>query len=73
MLALTAIMALPMALLIGSVGWNDLRDRRSFLATRPLVWLGEISYEIFLLHVITMEVAMAGNGSWSSASSPSAD
>ena len=28
------------------------------LATRPMVWLGEISYEIFLIHLITMEFAM---------------
>ncbi|MGA8328793.1 MAG: acyltransferase [Mycobacterium sp.] len=29
-----------------------------FLASRPMVWLGEISYEIFLVHLITMEFAM---------------
>ena len=29
-----------------------------FLATRPMVFLGEISYEIFLIHLITMEFAM---------------
>lgn len=28
------------------------------LASRPMVWLGEISYEIFLVHLITMEFAM---------------
>lgn len=28
------------------------------LASRPMVWLGEISYEIFLIHLITMEFAM---------------
>lgn len=28
------------------------------LASRPMVWLGEISYEIFLVHLILMEVAM---------------
>ncbi len=28
------------------------------LASRPMVWLGEISYEIFLIHLITMEFTM---------------
>ena len=27
------------------------------LSSRPLVWLGEISYEIFLIHVIMMAFA----------------
>ncbi|MGE2732385.1 acyltransferase family protein [Mycolicibacterium vaccae] len=29
-----------------------------FLASRPMVFLGEISYEIFLIHLITMELVM---------------
>jgi peptidoglycan/LPS O-acetylase OafA/YrhL len=28
------------------------------LASRPMVWLGEISYEIFLVHLVLIEVAM---------------
>ncbi len=41
----------PLAL--GDQGWYS-----RLLASRPMVWLGEISYEIFLIHLITMEFAM---------------
>ncbi len=41
----------PLAL--GNQGWYSV-----LLASRPMVWLGEISYEIFLIHLITMEFAM---------------
>jgi peptidoglycan/LPS O-acetylase OafA/YrhL len=29
-----------------------------FLASRPMVFLGEISYEIFLIHLVIMELVM---------------
>jgi peptidoglycan/LPS O-acetylase OafA/YrhL len=41
----------PLAL--GDRGWYA-----RLLAARPMVWLGEISYEIFLIHLIVMEIAM---------------
>lgn len=41
----------PLAL--GDRGWYS-----RLLASRPMVWLGEISYEIFLVHLVTMEFAM---------------
>lgn len=41
----------PLAL--GDHGWYS-----RLLASRPMVWLGEISYEIFLIHLVTMEFAM---------------
>jgi peptidoglycan/LPS O-acetylase OafA/YrhL len=41
----------PLAL--GNQGWYS-----RLLASRPMVWLGEISYEIFLIHLVTMEFAM---------------
>jgi peptidoglycan/LPS O-acetylase OafA/YrhL len=49
--AIAALAVAPLAL--GNQGWYC-----RFLATRPMVWLGEISYEIFLIHLVTMEIAM---------------
>jgi peptidoglycan/LPS O-acetylase OafA/YrhL len=34
------------------------------LGSRPMVWLGEISYEIFLVHLILMEFAMVAVLHW---------
>lgn len=49
--AIAALMVAPLAL--GDSGWYA-----RVLATRPMVWLGEISYEIFLIHLVMMEIAM---------------
>ncbi|MET0699921.1 MAG: acyltransferase, partial [Mycobacterium sp.] len=48
---IATLMIAPAAL--GDHGWYT-----RMLATRPMVWLGEISYEIFLVHLIVMEIAM---------------
>jgi len=37
----------------GARGWYQ-----RFMASRPMVFLGEISYEIFLIHLVTMELVM---------------
>jgi peptidoglycan/LPS O-acetylase OafA/YrhL len=49
--AIATLAVAPVAL--GSAGWYG-----RLLDWRPLVWLGEISYEIFLLHVPIMAVTM---------------
>lgn len=48
---IAALAVAPLAL--GNRGWYA-----RLLAARPMVWLGEISYEIFLVHLVLMEVAM---------------
>jgi peptidoglycan/LPS O-acetylase OafA/YrhL len=48
---IAALAVAPLAL--GNQGWYA-----GLLASRPMVWLGEISYEIFLIHLVTMEIAM---------------
>ena len=49
--AIAALVVAPLAL--GDSGWYS-----RVLASRPMVWLGEISYEIFLVHLVLMEIAM---------------
>ncbi|MCV7229843.1 acyltransferase family protein [Mycolicibacterium komossense] len=48
---IATLLIAPLAL--GDHGWYA-----RLLATRPMVWLGEISYEIFLIHLVVMEIAM---------------
>lgn len=45
-------------LLVAPLALGDRGLYARFLATRPMVFLGEISYEIFLIHLITMELVM---------------
>ncbi|WP_135459233.1 acyltransferase [Mycobacterium sp. DL99] len=40
-----------------ALGGNGLYAR--LMGSRPMVWLGEISYEVFLLHVVAMDLVMA--------------
>jgi len=55
--AIATLLIAPLAL--GDSGWYS-----RLLASRPMVWLGEISYEIFLVHLIVMEVAMSEVLDW---------
>lgn len=48
---IAALLVAPPAL--GGHGWYN-----RFLASRPMVFLGEISYEIFLIHLMIMELVM---------------
>jgi len=43
---------------------SDGHGLERLLKAAPVVWLGEISYEVFLLHVIAMEIVMASVLRW---------
>jgi peptidoglycan/LPS O-acetylase OafA/YrhL len=45
-------------LMVAPLALGDRGLYARFLATRPMVFLGEISYEIFLIHLVTMELVM---------------
>ncbi len=57
-LAKTAFYAVIATLVVAPLALGDRGLYSKLLASRPMVFLGEISYEIFLIHLITMELVM---------------
>jgi peptidoglycan/LPS O-acetylase OafA/YrhL len=53
-----AFYAVIATLAVAPLALGDRGIYAKFLATRPMVFLGEISYEIFLIHLLTMELVM---------------
>lgn len=47
---LTAVMLVPLGLLVASGAAHDSAGRGSWFASRPMVWLGEISFAFYMLH-----------------------
>ncbi|MEU3455883.1 acyltransferase [Micromonospora sp. NPDC006766] len=59
---------LPLSFLIAAVATADARDRRTWLNSRPMVWLGELSFAFFLLHPLVMfNLHAAMGGEWAGA------
>ena len=54
----TTFYAVIAALAVAPLALGDQGLYWRLLGSRPMVWLGEISYEIFLVHLVTMEFAM---------------
>ena len=55
--AIAALVVAPLAL-----GGDGAYAR--LMGSRPMVWLGEISYEIFLLHVVVMDLVLVDLLGW---------
>ncbi|HYZ67507.1 MAG TPA: acyltransferase [Mycobacterium sp.] len=53
-----AFYAVIATLAVTPLALGDCGIYAKFLASRPMVFLGEISYEIFLIHLVTMELVM---------------
>ena len=53
-----AFYAVIATLMVAPLALGDHGLYARFLASRPMVFLGEISYEIFLIHLVSMELVM---------------
>jgi peptidoglycan/LPS O-acetylase OafA/YrhL len=54
-----AFYAVIATLMVAPLALDDRGLYARFLASRPMVFLGDISYEIFLIHLLTMELVRA--------------
>lgn len=52
--SLVAVTALPLALLIGAGAIADVNARPTWLSSRPMVWLGEISFAFYMVHWLVL-------------------
>ncbi len=57
-LAKSVLYAAIATLAVAPLALGDHGGYSRLLSSRPMVWLGEISYEIFLLHVVVMALVM---------------
>lgn len=60
---------LPAALLIGAVAVRDCHEQPSWLRSKPMVWLGDISYAFFVVHFVVVcygPIRAADLDSWTS-------
>jgi peptidoglycan/LPS O-acetylase OafA/YrhL len=60
----TVFYAVIATLVVAPLALGDHGAYARLLSSRPMVWLGEISYEIFLIHVIVMEIATGSLLRW---------
>lgn len=45
---------IPLALVVASAATADVAGREGFFASRPMVWLGEISFAFYMVHMLVL-------------------
>ncbi|RLP87489.1 acyltransferase [Micromonospora sp. BL4] len=60
----TTLLAVAYLLVITAAADADVRGRRSPWRSRPLVWLGEVSFSFYLVHVLVMTTVLRWSGDW---------
>ncbi|MEH2922035.1 acyltransferase family protein [Samsonia erythrinae] len=59
LLSLKLVALIPLTLLIGSLAVNDLREKHSFLHSKPMQWLGNISFGFYMIHFFILKILAA--------------
>lgn len=60
-----AVALIPVSLLITSMAANDLAGKENFFNRKTMVWLGDLSYPFFLVHVtVFFSLHAAFSGQW---------
>lgn len=57
--SLNTVTIVPIALLITAVAATDVADAPTLLASRPMVWLGEVSFAFYMVHLEVLYGAQA--------------
>ncbi|MFC5220504.1 acyltransferase family protein [Streptomyces coerulescens] len=52
--AITAVLVVPMALLVLAGAGADIRQSRSWMRSRPMVWLGNASFAFYMVHMLVL-------------------
>ncbi|MDG4780301.1 acyltransferase [Micromonospora sp. WMMD961] len=60
----TTLLAVAYLLVITAAADADVRDKRSPWRSRPLIWLGEVSFAFYLVHVLVMTSVLRWSGDW---------
>lgn len=55
--SLNLVTLVSVAALITAIAASDLKDRKGLLNTRWMVWLGEISFGFYMIHLLIMTLA----------------
>ncbi|MCP9206649.1 acyltransferase family protein [Streptomyces sp. NEAU-Y11] len=53
--AISAVLVVPMALLVLAGAGADIRGSRSWVRTRPMVWLGDVSFAFYMVHMLVLQ------------------
>ncbi|MET8836476.1 acyltransferase [Micromonospora sp. NPDC004540] len=59
-----ALLAVAYLLVITAAADADVRGRRTPWRSRPMVWLGEVSFAFYLVHVLVMKTVLRLTGDW---------